>query len=57
VTERSTINGFGLVVNIVVLVAIAVAILVFERSRAKQIEDDPRAGPKRHGIGSDEPER
>ncbi len=35
-------SPFGLVVTIAVLVAIAAAILLFERRRAEQIEDDLR---------------
>jgi hypothetical protein len=45
-------NGFGLVVTIVVLVGIAVAILLFERRRAEQIDDDLRAGQRQHGRRS-----
>jgi hypothetical protein len=33
-------NTFGLVVTIVVLLAIALAILLFERRRAREIEHD-----------------
>jgi hypothetical protein len=36
------VAALGMVLTIVVLVAVAVFILLFERSRARQIEDDLR---------------
>jgi len=42
---------FGLIVTIVVLVAVAVFILLFERKRARQIEHDL------HEMGEQQPQR
>jgi Mg2+/citrate symporter len=48
------VDVFGAVLTVVVLLAVAVFILVFERRRAKQIEHDLR---HQHHERSDETER
>jgi len=49
------VNAYGVILTIVVLVAIAVAILLFEKKRAKDIEHD--LGEMAHGKPKRRPER
>ena len=48
-------NAYGVILTIVVLVAIAVAILLFEKKRAKEIEHD--LGEMARGKPERRPER
>jgi hypothetical protein len=41
------VDALGVVLTVAVLVAVAVFILVFERRRAKEIEEDLREGLRR----------
>ncbi len=47
----SDMDAFGLVVTIVVLLAIATAILLFERRRAERIEHDTRQDARDRSSG------
>jgi hypothetical protein len=48
------VSAWGVVLTVAVLVAVAVFILLFERKRAKEIEEDLRQGLRKP---PDQPER
>jgi hypothetical protein len=47
------VDVFGVVLTVVVLLAVAVFILLFERKRARHIEHDLRSGNRKHGRRPD----